>query len=329
MPRKKSTPAAPAASETKATSSPKKRRAQRSKQKSQQSQSIAKKTTKADTTSAPSPSAQPNSSSQAVVDNTSPSQTNGQSPSSTSVTYATARRRPVLEAFIATGAAGMLMYAAMVSFYGALMVGQVNRTPPERVAGWLILIWSVSLVVQGISTLMQLHRTDHYIQRFLALLLVAGNPAALIMSEWLYNLFFVSPGQKGVVWINSTVMLVSTVIAVFGSIYLWYLLLCRKRTTAPRTAPDVPATTYARLMRRRRIGLWLIVTAFVLPALAQFSGTLMLMSGTSRGTTIFTSILSFLGMIHLIFMIAGMILIVPCIVMLIIGMVLVANSQRE
>ena len=223
----------------------------------------------------------------------------------------------------------MLMYAAMVSFYGALMVGQVDRTSPERVAGWLVLMWSVSLVVQGISTLMQLHRTDHYIQRFLALLLVTGNPAALIISEWLYNLFFVSPGQKGVVWINSTVMLVSTVIAVFGSIYLWYLLLCTKRTTAPRTAPDVPATTYARLMRRRRIGLWLIVTAFVLPALAQFSGTLMLMSGTSRGTTIFTSILSFLGMIHLIFMIAGMILIVPCIVMLIIGMVLVANSQRE
>lgn len=329
MPRKKSTPAAPAASETKATSSPKKRRAQRSKQKSQQSQSIAKKTTKADTTSAPSPSAQPNSSSQAVVDNTSPSQTNGQSPSSTSVTYATARRRPVLEAFIATGAAGMLMYAAMVSFYGALMVGQVDRTPPERVAGWLILMWSVSLVVQGISTLMQLHRTDHYIQRFLAVLLVAGNPAALIISEWLYNLFFVSPGQKAVIWINSTVMQVSTVIAVLGSIYLWYLLLCTKRTIAPRTAPDVLATTYARLMRRRRVGLWLIVTAFVLPALAQFSGTLMLMSGTSRGTTIFTSILSFFSMIHLIFMIAGMILIVPCIVMLIIGMVLVANSQRE
>lgn len=329
MPRKKSTPAASAAPETQATSSPKKRRAQRTKQKSQQSQPVAKKTTKADTTSVPSPSTQLSSSSQAAVDNTSPSQTNGQSSSSTSVTYATARRRPVLEAFIATGAAGMLMYAAMVSFYGALMVGQVNRTPPERVSGWLILMWSVSLVVQGISTLMQLHRTDHYIQRFLALLLVAGNPAALIISEWLYNLFFVSPGQKAVIWINSTVMQVSTVIAVFGSIYLWYLLLCRKRTTAPRTAPDVPATTYARLMRRRRIGLWLIVTAFVLPALAQFSGTLMLMSGTSRGTTIFTSILSFLGMIHLIFMIAGMILIVPCIVMLIIGMVLVANSQRE
>ena len=329
MPRKKSTPAASAASETKATSSPKKRRAQHTKQKSQQSQSIAKKTTKADTTSVAPANAPANSESQAVVDNTSSSQTNVQSPSSTSATYATARRRPVLEAFIATGAAGMLMYAAMVSFYGALMVGQVNRTPPERVAGWLVLMWSVSLVVQGISTLMQLHRTDHYMQRFLALLLVAGNPAALIMSEWLYNLFFVSPGQKGVVWINSTVMQVSTVIAVFGSIYLWYLLLCTKRTIAPRTAPDVPATTYARLMRRRRIGLWLIVTAFVLPALAQFSGTLMLMSGTSRGTTIFTSILSFFSMIHLIFMIAGMILIVPCIVMLIIGMVLVANSQRE
>ena len=133
----------------------------------------------------------------------------------------------------------MLMYAAMVSFYGALMVGQVDRTPPERVAGWLILMWSVSLVVQGISTLMQLHRTDRYIQRFLAVLLVAGNPAALIMSEWLYNLFFVSPGQKAVIWINSTVMQVSTVIAVFGSIYLWYLLLCTKRTIAPRTAPDV------------------------------------------------------------------------------------------
>ena len=329
MPRKKSTPAALAVSEIKATSSPKKRRAQRTKQKSQQSQSIAKKTTKADTTSVPSPSTQLSSSSQAVVDNTSSSQTNGQSSSSTSVTYATARRRPVLEAFIATGAAGMLMYAAMVSFYGALMVGQVDRTSPERVAGWLVLMWSVSLVVQGISTLIQLHRTDHYIQRFLALLLVAGNPAALIISEWLYNLFFVSPGQKAVIWINSTVMQVSTVIAVFGSIYLWYLLLCTKRTIAPRTAPDVPATIYARLMRRRRIGLWLIVTAFVLPALAQFSGTLMLMSGTSRGTTIFTSILSFLGMIHLLFMIAGMILIVLCIIMLIIGMVLVANSQRE
>ena len=329
MPRKKSTPAAPTAPETQATSSPKKRAVQRTKQKSQRSRPVAKKTTKVDTTSVPLPSTQPSSPSQAVVDNTSPSQTNGQSPSSTSVTYATARRRPVLEAFIATGAAGMLMYAAMVSFYGALMVGQVNRTPPERISGWLILMWSVSLVVQGISTLMQLHRTDHYIQRFLAVLLVAGNPAALIISEWLYNLFFVSPGQKAVIWINSTVMQVSTVIAVLGSIYLWYLLLCTKRTIAPRTAPDVPATTYARLMRRRRVGLWLIVTAFVLPALAQFSGTLMLMSSTSRGTTIFTSILSFLGMIHLLFMIAGMILIVPCIVMLIIGMVLVANSQRE
>lgn len=329
MPRKKSTPAAPTAPETQATSSPKKRAVQRTKQKSQRSRPVAKKTTKVDTTSVPLPSTQPSSPSQAVVDNTSPSQTNGQSPSSTSVTYATARRRPVLEAFIATGAAGMLMYAAMVSFYGALMVGQVNRTPPERISGWLILMWSVSLVVQGISTLMQLHRTDRYMQRFLAVLLVAGNPAALIISEWLYNLFFVSPGQKAVIWINSTVMQVSTVIAVLGSIYLWYLLLCTKRTIAPRTAPDVPATTYARLMRRRRVGLWLIVTAFVLPALAQFSGTLMLMSGTSRGTTIFTSILSFLGMIHLLFMIAGMILIVPCIVMLIIGMVLVANSQRE
>ena len=329
MPRKKSTPAAPTAPETQATSSPKKRRAQHTKQKSQQSRPVAKKTTKADTTSVALANAPANSESQNVVDNTSSSHTDTSPSSATPVKHATARRRPVLEAFIATGAAGMLMYAAMVSFYGALMVGQVDRTSPERVAGWLILMWSVSLVVQGISTLMQLHRTDHYIQRFLALLLVAGNPAALIISEWLYNLFFVSPGQKGVVWINSTVMQVSTVIAVFGSIYLWYLLLCTKRTTAPRTVPDVSATTYARLMRRRRVGLWLIVTAFVLPALAQFSGTLMMMSSTSRGTTIFTSILSFFSMIHLIFMIAGMILIVPCIIMLIIGMVLVANSQRE
>ena len=329
MPRKKSTPAAPTAPETQATSSPKKRATQRAKQKSQQPRSVAKKTTKVDTTSVAPANAPANSESQAVVDNTSSSHTDTPLSSATPVEHATARRRPVLEAFIATGAAGMLMYAAMVSFYGALMVGQVDRTSPERVAGWLVLMWSVSLVVQGISTLMQLHRTDHYIQRFLALLLVAGNPAALIMSEWLYNLFFVSPGQKAVIWINSTVMLVSTVVAACGSIYLWYLLLCTKRTIAPRTAPDVPATTYARLMRRRRIGLWLIVTAFVLPALAQFSGTLMLMSSTSRGTTIFTSILSFFGMIHLIFMIAGMILIVPCVVMLIIGMVLVANSQRE
>ena len=329
MPRKKSTPAAPTAPETQATSSPKKRATQRTKQKSQQSRLVAKNTTKVDTTSVAPANAPATSESQAVVDNTSSSHTDTSPSSATPVAHATARRRPVLEAFIATGAAGMLMYAAMVSFYGVLMVGQVNRTSPERVAGWLVLMWSVSLVVQGISTLMQLHRTDHYIQRFLAVLLVAGNPAALIMSEWLYNLFFVSPGQKAVIWINSTVMQVSTVIAVFGSIYLWYLLLCTKRTIAPRTAPDVPATTYARLMRRRRVGLWLIVTAFVLPALAQFSGTLMLMSGTSRGTTIFTSILSFFSMIHLIFMIAGMILIVPCIVMLIIGMVLVANSQRE
>lgn len=329
MPRKKSTPAAPTAPETQATSSPKRRATQRTKQKSQQSRTVAKKTTKVDTTSVAPANAPATSESQAVVDSTSSSHTDTPPSSATPVAHATARRRPVLEAFIATGAAGMLMYAAMVSFYGALMVGQVDRTSPERVAGWLVLMWSVSLVVQGISTLMQLHRTDHYIQRFLALLLVAGNPAALIISEWLYNLFFVSPGQKAVIWINSTVMQVSTVIAVFGSIYLWYLLLCTKRTIAPRTVPDVPATTYARLMRRRRIGLWLIVTAFVLPALAQFSGTLMLMSSTSRGTTIFTSILSFFSMIHLIFMIAGMILIVPCIIMLIIGMVLVANSQRE
>lgn len=196
MPRKKSTPAAPAALETQATSSPKKRRAQRTKQKSQQPRSVAKKTTKVDTTSVAPANAPANSESQAVVDNTSSSHTDTPLSSATPVEHATARRRPVLEAFIATGAAGMLMYAAMVSFYGALMVGQVDRTSPERVAGWLVLMWSVSLVVQGISTLMQLHRTDHYIQRFLALLLVAGNPAALIMSEWLYNLFFVSPGKR-------------------------------------------------------------------------------------------------------------------------------------
>ena len=197
MPRKKSTPAAPTAPETQATSSPKKRATQRTKQKSQQSRLVAKNTTKVDTTSVAPANAPATSESQAVVDNTSSSHTDTSPSSATPVAHATARRRPVLEAFIATGAAGMLMYAAMVSFYGVLMVGQVNRTSPERVAGWLVLMWSVSLVVQGISTLMQLHRTDHYIQRFLALLLVAGNPAALIISEWLYNFVLCEPWTKG------------------------------------------------------------------------------------------------------------------------------------
>lgn len=327
MPRKKSTPVAPAASETKATSSPKKRRAQHTKQKSQQSQSIAKKTTKADTTSVPSPSTQPSSSSQAVVDNASPSQTNGQSSSSTSVAYVTARRRPVLEAFIATGAAGIMPYALLVGLQAAVMIGLGSHIPSRKTTGYLLFLWSVSLIVQYFMTLRQLGRSDHYWQRLVALILLSGNPGLLIVGVWLYYGFFAVPGQRPAFWLYDVAVEVSVIISILGSLYLWYLLLGTKREIAPLTNRTVSSVTFGRLAKRRRVGLSLIAVAPILPLIF-----LMLLMVT-------TSILHILQLNSISYAISEVVIqpewmnevvyMTPSVLALVIGIVLVANSQRE
>ncbi len=327
MPRKKSTPAAPTAPETQATSSPKKRATQRTKQKSQHPRSVAKKTTKANTTSVPSPSTQPSSSSQAVVDNASPSQTNGQSSSSTSVAYVTARRRPVLEAFIATGAAGIMPYALLVGLQAAVMIGLGSHIPSRKTTGYLLFLWSVSLIVQYFMTLRQLGRSDHYWQRLVALILLSGNPGLLIVGVWLYYGFFAVPGQRPAFWLYDVAVEVSVIISILGSLYLWYLLLGTKREIAPLTNRTVSSVTFGRLAKRRRVGLSLIAVAPILPLIF-----LMLLMVT-------TSILHILQLNSISYAISEVVIqpewmnevvyMTPSVLALVIGIVLVANSQRE
>lgn len=327
MPRKKSTPVAPAASETKATSSPKKRRAQHTKQKSQQSQSIAKKTTKADTTSVPSPSTQPSSSSQAVVDNASPSQTNGQSSSSTSVAYVTARRRPVLEAFIATGAAGIMPYALLVGLQAAVMIGLGSHIPSRKTTGYLLFLWSVSLIVQYFMTLRQLGRSDHYWQRLVALILLSGNPGLLIVATWLYYGFFAVPGQRPAFWLYDVAVEVSVIISILGSLYLWYLLLGTKREIAPLTNRTVSSVIFGRLAKRRRVGLSLIAVAPILPLLL-YVLLLVIMSIFQILQLNFISY-AIMDVIAQSERINEVVYMTPSVLALVVGIVLVANSQRE
>ena len=327
MPRKKSTPAAPTAPETQATSSPKKRAVQRTKQKSQQSQSIAKKTTEADTTSVSSPSTQLSSSSQAAVDNTSPSQTNGQSSLSTSVTHATARRRPVLEAFIAAGAAGIMPYALLVGLQAAVMIGLGSHIPSRKTIGCLLFLWSISLIVQYFMTLRQLGRSDHYWQRLVALILLSGNPGLLIVGVWLYYGFFAAPGQRPAFWLYGAAVEVSVIISILGSLYLWYLLLGTKREIAPLTNRTVSSVTFGRLAKCRRGGLSLIAVAPILPLIF-----LVLLMVT-------TSIFQILQLNFISYAISEVIIqpewmnevvyMTPSVLAFVIGIVLVANSQRE
>ena len=327
MPRKKSTPAAPAASETKATSSPKKRATQRTKQKSQQPQSVAKKTTRADTTFGAPANAPANSESQAVVDNTSPSRTDTLPSPATPVAHATARRRPVLEAFIATGAAGIMPCALLVGLQAAVMIGLGSHIPSRKTTGYLLFLWSVSLIVQYFMTLRQLGRSDHYWQRLVALILLSGNPGLLIVGVWLYYGFFAVPGQRPAFWLYDVAVEVSVIISILGSLYLWYLLLGTKREIAPLTNRTVSSVTFGRLAKRRRVGLSLIAVAPILPLIF-----LMLLMVT-------TSILHILQLNSISYAISEVVIqpewmnevvyMTPSVLALVIGIVLVANSQRE
>lgn len=327
MPRKKSTPAAPTAPETQATSSPKRRATQRTKQKSQQPQSVEKKTTKADTTSVSSSRTQLSSSSQAVVDSTLPSQTNGQSPSSTSVTYATARRRPVLEAFIATGAAGIMPYALFVGLQAAVMTGFGRRALSEKIIGHLLFLWSISLIVQCFMTLRQLGRSDHYWQRLVALILLSGNPGLLIVATWLYYGFFVAPGQEPAFWLYGEAVEVSVIISILGSLYLWYLLLGTKREIAPLTNHKVSSVIFGRLAKRRRVGLSLIAVAPILPLLL-YVLLLVIMSIFQILQLNFISY-AIMDVIAQSERINEVVYMTPSVLALVVGIVLVANSQRE
>ncbi len=327
MPRKKSTPAAPTAPETQATSSPKRRATQRTKQKSQQSRPVAKKTTKADTTSVAPANAPANSESQTVVDNTSPSHIDTPPSPATSVKHATARRRPVLEAFIAAGAAGIMPYALLVGLQAAVMIGLGSHIPSRKTTGYLLFLWSVSLIVQYFMTLRQLGRSDHYWQRLVALILLSGNPGLLIVGVWLYYGFFAVPGQRPAFWLYDVAVEVSVIISILGSLYLWYLLLGTKREIAPLTNRTVSSVTFGRLAKRRRVGLSLIAVAPILPLIF-----LMILMVT-------TSILHILQLNSISYAISEVVIqpewmnevvyMTPSVLALVIGMVLVANSQRE
>ncbi len=327
MPRKKSTPAAPTAPETQATSSPKRRATQRAKQKSQQSRSVEKKTTKANTTSVSPANAPANSESQAVVDNTSSSHTDTSPSSATPVAHATARRRPVLEAFIAAGAAGIMPYALFVGLQAAVMTGFGRRALSEKIIGHLLFLWSISLIVQCFMTLRQLGRSDHYWQRLIALILLSGNPGLLIVATWLYHGFFVAPGQEPAFWLYGEAVEKSVIISILGSLYLWYLLLGTKREIAPLTNHKVSSVIFGRLAKRRRVGLSLIAVAPILPLLL-YVLLLVIMSIFQILQLNFISY-AIMDVIAQSERINEVVYMTPSVLALVVGIVLVANSQRE
>lgn len=218
-------------------------------------------------------------------------------------------------------------YALLVGLQAAVMIGLGSHIPSRKTTGYLLFLWSVSLIVQYFMTLRQLGRSDHYWQRLVALILLSGNPGLLIVGVWLYYGFFAVPGQRPAFWLYDVAVEVSVIISILGSLYLWYLLLGTKREIAPLTNRTVSSVTFGRLAKRRRVGLSLIAVAPILPLIF-----LMLLMVT-------TSILHILQLNSISYAISEVVIqpewmnevvyMTPSVLALVIGIVLVANSQRE
>lgn len=218
-------------------------------------------------------------------------------------------------------------YALLVGLQAAVMIGLGSHIPSRKTTGYLLFLWSVSLIVQYFMTLRQLGRSDHYWQRLVALILLSGNPGLLIVGVWLYYGFFAVPGQRPAFWLYDVAVEVSVIISILGSLYLWYLLLGTKREIAPLTNRTVSSVTFGRLAKRRRVGLSLIAVAPILPLIF-----LMILMVT-------TSILHILQLNSISYAISEVVIqpewmnevvyMTPSVLALVIGMVLVANSQRE
>ena len=76
-------------------------------------------------------------------------------------------RRPLLEAWVIAGAVGVIASAAVLCMHSVTLVS--SQATGEQSFGWLLVVWSMSVLVQGYLALRQSHRTDRYWQRIGAL----------------------------------------------------------------------------------------------------------------------------------------------------------------
>ena len=218
-------------------------------------------------------------------------------------------------------------YALLVGLQAAVMIGLGSHIPSRKTIGCLLFLWSISLIVQYFMTLRQLGRSDHYWQRLVALILLSGNPGLLIVGVWLYYGFFAAPGQRPAFWLYGAAVEVSVIISILGSLYLWYLLLGTKREIAPLTNRTVSSVTFGRLAKRRRVGLSLIAVAPILPLIF----LVLLMITTSIFQILQLNFISY-AISEVIIQLEWMnevVYMTPSVLAFVIGIVLVANSQRE
>jgi len=163
-------------------------------------------------------------------------------------------RRPLLEAWVIAGEVGMIANAAIVCLQGTVLVS--GPTVVERVFGWLLAAWSASILAQSVITLRQSHRTDRYWQRIGALSLLAIN-AVFMTGSTLYAFWVLqNPLKVGVQ--SNAMIIVSDVLSLVGSLYLWYLLLGTQPALPVRSKDDGDCTTKNQMMKRK-VGFWLMV----------------------------------------------------------------------
>ncbi len=195
-----------------------------------------------------------------------------------------APRRAWLEACVIAGAVGTIASAAVLCMHSVTLVS--SRTIGERAFGWLLVVWSMSVLVQGYLVLRQSHRTDRYWQRIGALSLLAVN-AVFMTGSTLYAFWVLqSPLKVGVQ--SNAMIIVSDVLGLVGSLYLWYLLLGTQPALPARSKDDGDCTTKNQMMKRK-VGFWLMVGP-VMP-LAMMHGVLLfvLLCAHGHDLDLFTS----------------------------------------
>ncbi len=238
-------------------------------------------------------------------------------------------RRAWLEACVIAGAVGTIANAAVLCMHSVTLVS--SRTIGERAFGWLLVVWSISVLVQGYLALRQSHRTDRYWQRIgaLGLLLVNG---ALFIVGWLSGGVLHTP--VGLV-VNNTTVLMSNIPSFVGSLYLWYVLL-GMQPAIPAKRSDVDDTTLNQMMKRKT-GLWLMLAAAV-PMMALYGMLVSMLFGVADFLSAHWHVLKTLlneptllamGMVASIVIYAGIAWFVVSPVMAVAGFILVATSKYE
>ena len=238
-------------------------------------------------------------------------------------------RRPLLEAWVIAGGAGMIANAAIVCLQGSVLTS--GPTVVEQVFGWLLAAWSASILAQSVITLRQSHRTDRYWQRIGALGLLLVNGALCIVGCLSGGVLHTPVGLVA----NNTTVLMSNIPSFIGSLYLWYVLL-GMQPVIPAKHSDVDDTTLNQMMKRKT-GLWLMLAAAV-PMMALYGMFVSVLFGVTNFLDTHRHVLSTLvneptllvmGMVASIVIYGGIAWFVASPVMAVAGFIFVATSKYE